>query len=236
MSNNINDETGVQPVSPLATPAVANIGVSVQEVQKAEALPTTNLNLGAASRAPGGMVNEISKVDADSQPPGGNFAVDREKEEAAASAGSLPPLSRPGVQTVAPFLPTESQVSCQTNRPSAKEETQTAGRYPPRLPPTATVASCPEEPKLGESVPPPLLDIEEFMREVEERKRGAKTMREIKSLGDYIQELLQRGVPLGPIYEGLKRRGLVSCSRSRFGEICAELFPDLFGSTGRRNA
>ena len=214
MQNNINNETGVPPLTQSATPAAVDTGVLAPEVRKAETLPSAT----------------------DNQTAGVNAAVDSTRAGASASAESSPPFGLPGVQPAQPLPPTESQASMQANRSAAKAETPAGGGYPPRLPPAVANANCPEEPKRREGIQPSPLDIEEFIREVQERKRGAKTMREIKSLGDYIRELVHRGVPLGPIYEGLKRRDLVSCSRSRFGEICAELFPDLFGPADRRNA
>ena len=213
MQNNINNETGAPPLTQAATPAAVDAGLLAPEMRKAETLPPVT----------------------DNQTSGGNTAVGSNGAAASASAGSSPPFDLPRVQPANTLPPTESQASLQANRPAAKAETPAGGEYPPRLPPAVAVASCPEEPKRYERMPPPL-DIEEFIRDVEERKRGAKTMREIRSLGDFIKEVAQRGVPLGKIYEGLKRKDLVSCSRSRFVELCAELFPDLFGSAGRRNA
>lgn len=124
----------------------------------------------------------------------------------------------------------------------AEVATRDGGAVPPGLQPAPVVASCPEEPKPtpspmpSDDAPPPLLDVEEFIREAEDRKRGAKTMREIKALADYIRQLHQRGVPFGAIHRGLKERGLLTCSRSRFEEICAHLFPDLFDPERRGNA
>ena len=135
----------------------------------------------------------------------------------------------------------EGLAPSQPPRP-AEVATQAGGAVPPGLPPRPVVASSPEEPKPtprptpSGNAPPPLLDVEEFIREAEDRKRGAKTMREIKALADSIRQLRQRGVPFGSIHRGLKERGLLTCSRSRFDEICANLFPDLLDPKRRGSA
>lgn len=234
MSDIVNEKAGVQSAGGL-TPPTVKAEESGQLLREAEALPPA-LPDTVPSLAESRMIDEGSKVATDDKTSTGNVAIERNQAWVADSAQTSPPLHRPGLQMNTPVDPTASQASSQANPSSANGETQTGGGYPPRRPPTDVAASCPEQPKRGEGMQPPPLDIEEFIREVEERKRGAKTMREIKSLGDDISELVQRGVPLGPIYEGLKRRGLVSCSRSRFGELCVELFPALFATTGRRNA
>jgi hypothetical protein len=181
--------------------------------------------------------SEVRKANPASE--GTSIAVPTEdaKPRAADPVEAPPVANRPGFQLGEPAAPAINQVSSQIAPPFGKEETQVGGNQPPRRPPVDAISSSPEEPEPNKKgARPPSLDIEEFIREVEETKRGAKTKRQIISLGDDIKELANRGVPIGKIYDGLKRRNLVSCSRSRFGEICAELFPELFDSAGRRNA
>lgn len=90
-------------------------------------------------------------------------------------------------------------------------------------------------PKIENGYSPPF-DVEEFVREAEDRKRGAKVMREVKSLEQEIRAVQRRGVPCSAIHRGLKKRGLVTCSHTRFGDVCSELFPDIFGKPRSRNA
>ena len=146
--------------------------------------------------------------------------------------------------TVAPNPGVPASVGLALSQPARPAEvmTQAGGAVTPGVPPRPVVASGPEEPKPApkptpsDNAPPPLLDVEEFIREAEDRKRGAKTMREIKAMADSIRQLRQRGVPFGSIHRGLKKRGLLTCSRSRFDEICANLFPDLLDPKRRGSA
>lgn len=155
---------------------------------------------------------------------------------------SASPAARPSVVAGNPIDPASGGAAIFPPAGPAEVATQAGGAVPPGLPPAPVVASCPEEPKPtprptpSDNTPPPLLDVEEFIREAEDRKRGAKTLREIKALADSIRQLRQRGVPFGAIHRGLKERGLVTCSRSRFDEICDDLFPDLIDSKRRGNA
>jgi hypothetical protein len=126
--------------------------------------------------------------------------------------------------------PTPSQGETKPHDPaSLQAETAPNGGIPPKGPPASTVASSAQEPRRPGGTEPPPFDVEEFVREAEDRKRGAKTVREISALGSSIRQLRERGVPFGAIHRGLQERNLVSCSRSRFDELCAALFPDLIG-------
>jgi hypothetical protein len=237
MSNTVNDGTGTPPVNQPATPLVANAGVPVQDVRQAEALPRATAGDEFASRAESTMGSEVSRAAADSGTSNGATVIDRDKAVAADPIGSSPPQYRPGPVSAEPITPKPSQASAQVEHSTDRQEPQAGGNQQLRRPRVDVVSSASEEPELEKRrTQPPLLDIEEFIREVEENKRGAKLKQEITDLGDYIKELANRGIPIGPIYKGLKRRELVSCSQSRFGELCGELFPDLYGSAARRNA
>jgi hypothetical protein len=237
MSNTFNDGTGAPPINQPATPLVANASVAVQDAQQAEALPRATAVDEYASRAESTMGSEVSRAAADSGTSNGATAVDRDKARAVDPIGSSSLQHRPGPVLTEPFNPPAHQASAHVERATTKEETQTGGNEPPRRPPSNAISSAPDGPEpVKRGAQPPHFDIEEFIREVEENKRGAKLRQEIKCLGDEIKELANRGIPIGPIYKGLKRRELVTCSQSRFGEICGELFPDLFGSSARRNA
>ena len=237
MSNTINDGTGAPPVNQPATPLVANAGVPVQDARQAEALLRARANDASASQAPGTMANERSRVVSDSSTSPGIPAIDRNTAGAVDPVGSSPPQHRPGHGLAEPSIPKPIQTSAQVERSTDRQELQSRGNQPLRCPPADAIASAPDEPAPEKkTTQPPLLDIEDFIRDVEESKRGAKTRRQIISLGDDIKELANRGVSIGSIYKGLKTLELVSCSQSRFGELCGELFPDIFGSAARRNA
>jgi len=123
--------------------------------------------------------------------------------------------------------------------PGLMTDTGAAGGKPPTRPPVqpSPAADTPPKPtaKPTEVKLPKLpFDMDEFVREAEEHKRGATVMREVKALEDVIRDLHRRGVPLGAIHRGLAKREMVGCSRTRFGEVCGELFPDIFGKHRRR--
>ena len=237
MSNTFNDGTGTPPVSPTATPLEASAGVPAPDGRNAAASARAALNDAIASQNQSTMANGSSRADVGIATSTGPAANDRDKARAVDPIGSSAPHYRPGPVLAEPSAPKPSQASAQAERSTDRQEPQSGGNQPPRRPPADAISSASDEPEPEKKrTQPPLLDIEEFIREVEESKRGAMTRRQIISLGDYIKELANCGVPIGPIYKGLKKRGLVSCSRSRFGELCCELFPDIFGSAARRNA
>lgn len=125
--------------------------------------------------------------------------------------------------------------SRETISASPERKTEAGHGAPPRLPPASEALACPDEPDRSNRSKKPPLDIEAFVQEAEDRKRGARTLQEIRSLADDIKQLHERGVPFGAIHRGLKERALISCSRSRFDEICADLFPDLVKPSRRGN-
>ena len=87
------------------------------------------------------------------------------------------------------------------------------------------------------SAKPPLTSTKGSFRKLRPKARAAKTLREdIDPLAGCHRTVSSiRGVPFGAIHRGLKERALISCSRSRFDEICADLFPDFFKPSRRGN-
>lgn len=87
-----------------------------------------------------------------------------------------------------------------------------------------------ERPKVAGDVggePPLQIDVGEFLAEAAAERRGAKFKREVLQVEREIRAVWGQ-VPAGSIHRGFAKRGLITCGRSRFDELCKELFPDLF--------
>ena len=98
----------------------------------------------------------------------------------------VPSASAPARSSAVARIPTDpAGEGLALSQPAGPAEvaTQAGGAVPHGLPPAPVVASCHEEPKPtptptptptpSDNAPPPLLDVEEFIREAEDRKRGA---------------------------------------------------------------
>lgn len=262
MSNNSSDKSSDVPLGQPSILSGANAASSNREEPQAKPSAPINLNNAETLHTPGELFDETSDplkqaasvVNTNHDEPRDLAAAEnvrpvREQtaEKTEGEGGRqvefpVPTASATARQSAAARSPMDTAsegIAISQLAGQAKVSTQAGGAIPPGLPPAPVVASCPEEPKptpgRSEGVQPPLLDVEEFIREAEDRKRGAKTMREVKALADYIRQLRQREVPFGAIHRGLKERGLVTCSRSRFDEICENLFPDLIDPKRRSN-
>lgn len=260
MSNTSSDKASNVPVGQPPISPAANAASPDREEPQAKPSAPINLNSATTLHKPGQSFDERSNPPREAgsvvntkhdgpreftvgvNPPSvRNQASHETKGEAGQTNVPVPsssPTARPS--EVAPKSTNPADEELALSQPAGPTEvtTEAGGAVPPGRPPASVLASSPEEPKPrpSDGAPPPLLDVEEFIREAEDRKRGAKTMREIKALAEYIREIRERGIPVASIHAGLKEKGLVTCSRSRFDEICAELLPDLFEPKRRRNA
>ena len=70
----------------------------------------------------------------------------------------------------------------------------------------------------------PVVDPQELIRAYEARKRGSDARREILALEGPIKTALAAGVPLGPLHRLLQERQLVSVKKTRFVDLCTEMF------------
>ena len=150
----------------------------------------------------------------------------------AARQSVLPGMSAKAVLSIPPE-PENSRATQPITEPRPPLPPQPSGIKPPGPPsPPSTTASeeestMPKPPQKKEEAQDPPFDLEEFIKEAKEHARGAAVTREIKALEQEIRHLLPR-IPLIAIHRGLDKRELISCSHTRFGEVCRQLFPDAF--------
>lgn len=143
---------------------------------------------------------------------------------------------QPGASTTAPARTAPGQEHRHDGTaPSSQTSTRGNGE---RKPPAAEIgladspqngarpASDPGGGSEGSSSEPkkPIVDAQEIIRAYEAKRRGSDARRQILALEDTIRTALTAGVPLGPMHSLLHERKLIAIKKTRFVDLCTELF------------